>query len=50
LIALLDCEAADLAIEFAEDVVYVGAEVIGGNSGGLAFEILVFEDCCAATV
>jgi len=32
-VALLDGDAADLAIEVAKDVVYVGAEVVGGNGG-----------------
>lgn len=50
MVALLDCDAANLAIEVAEDVVHVGAEVVRGYGCGAAIEDFVGEDGGSATV
>jgi hypothetical protein len=49
-VALLDRNAPHLAIEVAEDVVQIGAPVVGGDGSRLALEVLVGVDSSATTV
>jgi hypothetical protein len=48
--ALLDNHAAHVVVEVTEDIVEIGAPVVGGNRDGFAFTVLTFEDSSSTPV